>query len=95
MLQIDDQRTIGEAWDAAVTGHGGRPFLVIPSNPARDYLPAGAEITYAEAGAEVKRLAEAWSRAGYGSGHRVAAHAAQTGRTGLRRSGNSSCLDSA
>ena len=72
MLEIDDKRTIGEVWDAAVGAHVGRAFLAVPPNPARGYLPAGLEITYGAADAEVRRLAEAYRSAGYGIGHRVA-----------------------
>jgi acyl-CoA synthetase (AMP-forming)/AMP-acid ligase II len=72
MLEIDDKRTIGEAWDSAVATYSARPFLVIPANAGRDYLPEGLELTYAQADIEVRRLAEAWADAGYGLGHRVA-----------------------
>ena len=72
MLEIDDKRTIGEVWDAAVGAHVGRAFLAVPPNPARGYLPEGLEITYGAADAEVRRLAEAYRSAGYGIGHRVA-----------------------
>jgi acyl-CoA synthetase (AMP-forming)/AMP-acid ligase II len=73
MLEIDDRRTTGEAWDAAVAAHAERPFLVIPPNPARDYLPGGTEISYGAADQEIRRIAELWQSAGYGVGHRVAA----------------------
>ena len=73
MTEIDDRRTIPEAWNEAVARHGGRPFLVVPPGPARGYLPEGVEITYRAADAEMARIAEAWHRAGWGSGHRVAA----------------------
>ena len=64
--------TIGDAFAAAVATHGARPFLAVPADPARDYLPDGVEITYAEAGAAVARLAAAYAAAGFGPGHRVA-----------------------
>jgi crotonobetaine/carnitine-CoA ligase len=72
MLDIDDRRTIGAVWDDAAATHRVRPFLVLPPNVTRGYSPAGAEITYGAADAEVRRLAEAFSSAGYGLGHRVA-----------------------
>ena len=71
-LDIDDQRTLAQAWDASVAAYGDRPFLVIPANAGRDYLPEGVEITYRAADAQVQQLAQAWARAGYGVGHRVA-----------------------
>ena len=71
-LDIDDHRTLAQAWDASVAAYGERPFLVIPANAARDYLPDGAEITYRAMDGHVQRLAQAWADAGYGVGHRVA-----------------------
>ena len=73
MSEIGDGTTIGAAFRAAVAAHGERPFLAVPADAARDYLPAGIELTYREAGVRVEAVAEMYRRAGYGSGHRVAA----------------------
>ncbi|MGH6619693.1 MAG: AMP-binding protein [Alphaproteobacteria bacterium] len=72
MSDIMDGTTIGAAFAAAVAAHGERPFLAVPANEGRDYLPAGIEITYREAGARVEALATLYRKAGYGVGHRVA-----------------------
>ncbi len=67
-----DGTTIGAAFAGAVAAHGDRPFLAVPANPARGYLPAGFEISYGEAGRRVDALAALYRAAGYGLGHRVA-----------------------
>jgi len=72
MPEIMDGTTIAAAFAAAVAAHAGRPFLAVPANPDRAYLPAGFEITYGEAGQRVEQLAGLYRRAGYGVGHRVA-----------------------
>jgi len=72
MSEILDGTTIGAAFAEAVSAHSERPFLAVPANADRDYLSAGAEITYREAGARVETLAAAYRNAGFGLGHRVA-----------------------
>ncbi len=72
MSDIRDGTTIEAAFAAAVAGHADRPFLAVPANAERDYLPAGLEITYCEADARVAALAATYRKAGYGLGHRVA-----------------------
>ncbi|HWE16801.1 MAG TPA: AMP-binding protein [Hyphomicrobiaceae bacterium] len=64
--------TIGAVFLSAAASHADRPFLVVPANPSRSYLPSGMEITYAEAGRRVEALSAAYRAAGYGLGHRVA-----------------------
>ena len=49
-----------------------RPFLAVPANEDRSYLPSGFEISYGEAGKRVAELAATLPQAGYGLGHRVA-----------------------
>ena len=56
----------------AVSAHGDRPFLSVPANPARGYLPSGFEISYGEASKRVEELAAIYREAGYGLNHRVA-----------------------
>ncbi len=72
MPEIMDGTTITAAFEAAVAKHANRPFLAVPANPERGYLPSGFEITYGEAGRRIGELADAYRRAGYGIGHRVA-----------------------
>jgi acyl-CoA synthetase (AMP-forming)/AMP-acid ligase II len=72
MPEIMDGTTIAAAFAAAVAAHADRPFLAVPANPERGYLPAGFEITYGEAGRRIEELAAIYRRAGYGVGHRVA-----------------------
>src|SRR5262249_40521824 len=72
MIDMMDATTIGAAFSAAVSAHGDRPFLAVPANEARGYLPAGFELTYAQAGTRVDELAAIYREAGYGVGHRVA-----------------------
>ena len=72
MGEVRDQSTIGEVWADAVRQHRERPFLVVPANAARSYLPDGLELTYGQANAGIEQLIEAYARAGYGVGHRVA-----------------------
>src|SRR5690349_19361356 len=67
-----DGTTIGAAFAAAVAAHADRPFLAVPANEHRAYLPAGFEISYGEAGKRIAALAAAYRQAGYGVGHRVA-----------------------
>ena len=69
---MDDDQTIGAAFHNAVVAHGECPFLIVPTNATRSYLPAGVEITYREAGQRVDALIAAYRAAGYGFGHRVA-----------------------
>jgi acyl-CoA synthetase (AMP-forming)/AMP-acid ligase II len=72
MSEITDGTTIGAIFSAAVSTHGGRPFLAVPTNDARSYLPSGFEITYGEVGKRVDELAAVYRQAGYGLCHRVA-----------------------
>ena len=72
MAEIMDGTTIAAAFAAAVAAHADRPFLAVPANEARAYLPSGFEITYGEAGRRIEALAALYRQAGYGVGHRVA-----------------------
>src|SRR5215471_13188747 len=72
MTDIMDGTTIGEAFAAAIAQHADRPFLTVPANPERAYLPAGYKLSYGEAGQRVEELAALYRQAGYGVGHRVA-----------------------
>jgi len=72
MPEIMDGTTIPAAFAAAVAQHADRPFLAVPANPDRGYLPSGFEITYGAAARRIGKLAEIYRRAGYGVGHRIA-----------------------
>ncbi len=72
MDEVQDGLTIGAIFAAAVASHGGRPFLAVPPNASRSYLPDGIEITYSEAAERIAELAAIYRAAGYGLGHRVA-----------------------
>lgn len=72
MSEVLDTVTISDAFAASVRDHAERPFLMVPVNPGRHYLPGGARITYGEAGARVAALADLYRKAGYGLGSRVA-----------------------
>src|SRR5262245_11678003 len=72
MIEIMDGTTIAAAFAAAVAAHTDRPFLAIPANQERAYLPGGFEMSYGKAGQRVEELAALYRQAGYGVGHRVA-----------------------
>ena len=72
MAEIMDGTTIGAAFSAAVAAHADRPFLAVPANEGRAYLPSGFEMSYGEAGKRIEELAALYRQAGYGMGHRVA-----------------------
>jgi acyl-CoA synthetase (AMP-forming)/AMP-acid ligase II len=72
MPEIVDDTTIAAAFTAAVEAYPDRPFLIVPANGERGYLPAGFEITYGEAGRRIAELAALYRQRGYGVGHRVA-----------------------
>jgi acyl-CoA synthetase (AMP-forming)/AMP-acid ligase II len=72
VIDIRDDTTIGAEFAASVAAHGKRTFLAVPANATRGYLPAGFEISYADAGRRVAELSGAYADAGYGLGHRVA-----------------------
>ena len=72
MAEIMDGTTIGAAFAAAVSAHADRPFLAVPANEGRAYLPSGFEMSYGEAGQRIEELAALYRQAGYGVGHRVA-----------------------
>ena len=72
MTEIMDHTTINAAFAAAARDFGDRPFLAVPVNATRGYLPDGYEITYAEAAEQIAALTATYREAGYGTGHRVA-----------------------
>ena len=72
MIDIDDTSTVSGAFDAAAQRWPENVLLAVAPNRERDYHPAGIEITYAQAAAEIARLAQRYQEAGYGLGHRVA-----------------------
>ena len=71
MISINDHTTIGQAFFEACARYKGASLLAVPANPARSDAPAGREISYSSAAAEVRTLMAAYRSAGYGLGHRV------------------------
>ena len=65
-------QTLWDALEWAVAEHGDKPFLCIPARAEREYLPEGAEYTFAEIHADALALSETYRAAGWGPGHRVA-----------------------
>lgn len=72
MSDVRDGITISDLWSEAVEMWPQSPFLAVPPNPDRNYLPDGIEITYHDADRDIRCLADAYRVAGYGLGHRVA-----------------------
>jgi acyl-CoA synthetase (AMP-forming)/AMP-acid ligase II len=70
--EVQDGLTIGAIFASAVSTHGERPFLAVPANDKRAYLPDGFQISYREADRLVTDLVGTYRSAGYGLGHRVA-----------------------
>ena len=64
--------TLFDAFVAAARERGTAPLLIVPRRGGRDYLPEGAEISYAEALNEVEHRAAILRAKGYGPGRRVA-----------------------
>lgn len=65
-------KTIYEQFRMAALEHASVPFLVYPRSATRDFVREGAEISYGTALSIIDELAERYSSAGYGPGHRVA-----------------------
>ncbi|QRG07348.1 AMP-binding protein [Xanthobacter dioxanivorans] len=72
MIEVSDTSTIGAAFEAAARTFAERPFLAVPRGAHRPYHRDGYEISYADAARAVGALREAYGRAGFGHGHRVA-----------------------
>jgi crotonobetaine/carnitine-CoA ligase len=70
--EILDTTTIAAVFASTVAAHPDCAFLAVPASATRGYLPAGFEISYADAGRRVAQLSAAYAEAGYGLGHRVA-----------------------
>ena len=70
MPEMRDDTTINGVFAATAAQHAGRPFVVIPANDSRGYLPEGFEITYGDAARRIAELTALWRDAGYGVGHR-------------------------
>ena len=56
--------TVFTAFEQTARAHGAKPFLQV--------YPEKLELSYAEARARIADIARAYSRKGYGAGHRVA-----------------------
>jgi crotonobetaine/carnitine-CoA ligase len=64
--------TLDDAFRSVATRSPGLACLCVPPAPGRDYAPDGLEWSYGELAARVEATAQAYARAGYGAGHRVA-----------------------
>jgi acyl-CoA synthetase (AMP-forming)/AMP-acid ligase II len=64
--------TIGDTFFQCARVFGANTFLAVPANPARNYQPAGHELSYAAAARAVRALMQRYHATGYGVGHRVA-----------------------
>ena len=64
--------TAFDAFTATVAAWPDKSFLCIPAKAGRDYLPDGAEFTYAQAMARIAPLRALYAESGIGHGHRVA-----------------------
>lgn len=63
--------TVRAAFDASAVEHAARAFLCVTPATAEAYGISAGEIGYAQAAAEIARLAAAYGRAGFGHGHRA------------------------
>jgi acyl-CoA synthetase (AMP-forming)/AMP-acid ligase II len=60
------------AFDLAARQHADKPFISVPAATAKAYRVAAGDLSYRQAHGAITRLTEAYRRAGYGHGHRVA-----------------------
>jgi acyl-CoA synthetase (AMP-forming)/AMP-acid ligase II len=65
-------QTVFDAFMATARLAPGNAFLCAPPAAGRGYHPDGAEFTYAQVREAILERREAYARAGYGHGHRVA-----------------------
>lgn len=65
-------KTIGKAFQQAVSQYPNNIFLMVPIDQDRAYHPNGYSITYLAAQKEVDNIARLLNEAGYGHGHRIA-----------------------
>lgn len=65
-------QTLNDALVAAADSHPDHAFLAVPARAGRDYLPEGAELTFAQVRAAADAVADQWAAQGWGIGHRVA-----------------------
>jgi crotonobetaine/carnitine-CoA ligase len=72
MARAPVAHTVFDAFLATAEAAPGHAFLCAPRAAGRAYHPGGLELTYADTRAAVLALREAYGRAGYGHGHRVA-----------------------
>jgi acyl-CoA synthetase (AMP-forming)/AMP-acid ligase II len=71
MILVDEHSTIDAIFFRAAQKYAQASFLAVPANAARDYDPAGREISYGEAASVVRELMQVYAAAGYGIGHRI------------------------
>ena len=71
-VDISKFSTAFDAFKSTAASWPDKSFLCIPAKPGRDYLPDGAEFTYAQAMARIEPLRALYASSGIGHGHRVA-----------------------
>jgi acyl-CoA synthetase (AMP-forming)/AMP-acid ligase II len=71
MIEIDDHSTLGTVLFEAAKRYGANALMAVPANAGRAYHPQGYEISFEEAGVQVRSLMDLYDGAGYGVGHRV------------------------
>ncbi len=64
--------TLFDSLQRTVEKYGNHPAYAVPPMAGRAYHPGGWEVTWAQTLAEVEEKKRAYTRAGYGYGHRVA-----------------------
>ncbi|SLN71669.1 AMP-binding protein [Oceanibacterium hippocampi] len=67
-----DLSTACDAFMAATAANPEGACIAVPARADRDYLPGGAEWSYREVAASVKRLQALYAAAGFTTGHRIA-----------------------
>ena len=65
-------RTLDAAFQAVAGRKPGLACIAVPPAKGRDYAPDGLEWSYGETAERVEAAAQAYAKAGYGHGHRVA-----------------------
>jgi hypothetical protein len=58
MILVDEHSTIDAIFFRAAQKYAQASFLAVPANAARDYDPAGREISYGEAASVVRELTQ-------------------------------------
>ena len=71
MVDLPQNATIPLVFFDVAERYPNHPFLMVPTNPGRNYYPEGLTLLYAKAAVIVRELILKYEQAGYGIGHRV------------------------